>query len=176
MIEALIHVPALIEEVLQEEEKISEIGRRFFQYRDFLYLGRGLNYPVALEGALKLKEISYIHAEGYPAGEMKHGPIALIDEQMPVVVLASQDQVYEKVLNNVMEVKARGGIVIAIVEKGDSGISRKADEVFVVPKVHPLLSPLVMSIPLQLLAYHIAVLRGSDVDQPRNLAKSVTVE
>ena len=176
LIKALVHIPQWVEEVLQKEEKVQNIGRRFFQFRDFLYLGRGVNYPVALEGALKLKEISYIHAEGYPAGEMKHGPIALIDENMPVVVLAPQDMVYEKVLSNVMEVKARGGIVIAIVEEGDREVSQKADEVLVVPKVHPLLSPLVMIIPLQLLAYHIAVLRGSDVDQPRNLAKSVTVE
>jgi glucosamine--fructose-6-phosphate aminotransferase (isomerizing) len=176
LIDALVCLPQQVEEVLRRGERLQEIGRRYFQYRDFLYLGRGLNYPVALEGALKLKEISYIHAEGYPAGEMKHGPIALIDEQMPVVVLAPQDQVYEKVLNNVMEVKARGGIVFAIVEEGDQEMAGKADEVFVVPKIHPLLSPLVMVVPLQLLAYHIAVLRGSDVDQPRNLAKSVTVE
>jgi glucosamine--fructose-6-phosphate aminotransferase (isomerizing) len=176
LIKALVHAPQWVEEVLQKEEKVQDIARRFFQFRDFLYLGRGVNYPVALEGALKLKEISYIHAEGYPAGEMKHGPIALIDENMPVVFISPQDSVYEKVLNSVMEVKARGGIVIAIVEEGDNEVSQKADEVLVVPKVHPFLSPLVMVIPLQLLAYHIAVLRGSDVDQPRNLAKSVTVE
>jgi len=176
LIATLVHIPQLVEEVLRGEEKIQEISRRYVHFRDFLYLGRGINYPVALEGALKLKEISYIHAEGYPAGEMKHGPIALIDEQMPVVVLAPQDTVYQKVLSNVMEVKARGGIVLAVVQEGDQEMKQKADEVIVVPKVHPLLSPFLMMIPLQLLAYHIAVLRGSDVDQPRNLAKSVTVE
>jgi glucosamine--fructose-6-phosphate aminotransferase (isomerizing) len=135
-----------------------------------------LNYPLALEGALKLKEISYIHAEGYPAGEMKHGPIALIDEHMPIVAIATQSQVYEKVLSNIQEAKARGGHVIAIASKGDDKISEIANEVIEVPLVPEIYAPIVNAIPLQLLAYHIAVLRGADVDQPRNLAKSVTVE
>ncbi|MBI3805655.1 MAG: glutamine--fructose-6-phosphate transaminase (isomerizing) [Nitrospirae bacterium] len=176
LIHALVHLPKQIEELLRHEERVAAIAKRFFRHRDFLYLGRGIQYPVALEGALKLKEISYIHAEGYPAGEMKHGPIALIDENMPVVVLAPKDEVYDKMVNNVMEVKARGGIIIAFAEEGDNEIASLADEVFFVPKVHPQLSPILMTIPLQLLAYYIAVLRGSDVDQPRNLAKSVTVE
>jgi glucosamine--fructose-6-phosphate aminotransferase (isomerizing) len=141
-----------------------------------LFLGRGYNYPVALEGALKLKEISYIHAEGYPAGEMKHGPIALIDSEMPVVVIAVQDRVYEKVLSNLQEVKARRGQVIAIATEGDARVAALADEVLYVPAVPEPLYPLLTVLPLQLLAYHTAVLRGCDVDQPRNLAKSVTVE
>ncbi|MCG3110676.1 MAG: glutamine--fructose-6-phosphate transaminase (isomerizing) [Candidatus Manganitrophus sp. SB1] len=176
LIHAMVHLPKLIEDLLRHEERIAAIAKHFFRHRDFLYLGRGIQYPVALEGALKLKEISYIHAEGYPAGEMKHGPIALIDENMPVVILAPKDDVYDKIVNNVMEVKARGGIIIAFAEEGDSEIASLADEVFYVPKIHPHVSPILMTIPLQLLAYHIAVLRGSDVDQPRNLAKSVTVE
>ena len=176
MFDELSHLPRLIEEALKEEAVISEIARHFFKCRDFLFLGRGIHYPIALEGALKLKELSYIHAEGYPSGEMKHGPIALIDENMPVVVLAPRDRVYEKVLNNVMEVKARGGIIIAVATKGDEQISSRVDHVMRVPPCHPLLAPILFSIPMQLLAYHIAVLRGCDVDQPRNLAKSVTVE
>ncbi len=176
LIHAMVHLPKQIEELLRHEERIVTIAKRFFRYRDFLYLGRGIQYPVALEGALKLKEISYIHAEGYPAGEMKHGPIALIDENMPVVILAPKDAVYDKIINNVMEVKARGGIIIAFAEEGDNQMASLADEVFFIQKVHPSVSPILMTIPLQLLAYHIAVLRGSDVDQPRNLAKSVTVE
>jgi glucosamine--fructose-6-phosphate aminotransferase (isomerizing) len=176
LLEDLQHLPRLIEETLKQAAAISELAKHFFKHRDFLFLGRGINYPIALEGALKLKELSYIHAEGYPAGEMKHGPIALIDENMPVVVLAPQDGVYEKVISNVMEVKARGGIIIAVATEGDREIGTKTDYVIRVPAAPPLLTPIVLSIPMQLLAYHIAVLRGCDVDQPRNLAKSVTVE
>ena len=176
MLDELSHLPRLIEESLKENAAISEIARQFFKCRDFLFLGRGIHYPIALEGALKLKELSYIHAEGYPSGEMKHGPIALIDENMPVVVLVPKDKVYEKVLNNMMEVKTRGGIIIAAATKGDEQISSMANHVMRVPVTHSLLAPILFSIPMQLLAYHIAVLRGCDVDQPRNLAKSVTVE
>jgi len=176
LLHQMLALPKQIEEVLRREDRIGTIARRYFRYRDFLYLGRGILYPVALEGALKLKEISYIHAEGYPAGEMKHGPIALIDENMPVVILALKDKVYEKIISNVMEVKARGGIILAIAEEGDTALSAMADEIFYIPKITSALSPILMTLPLQMLAYHIAVLRGSDVDQPRNLAKSVTVE
>jgi len=176
LLQELIHLPTLIEEVLKYDNKTEELAGRYLNYRDFLYLGRGINYPIALEGALKLKEISYIHAEGYPAGEMKHGPIALIDENMPVVVLTADDKVYEKVLSNIMEVKARGGKIIAVASEGNMDIATKADNVLYIPKCNHILTPILLSVPLQLLAYHIAVLRGSDVDQPRNLAKSVTVE
>jgi glucosamine--fructose-6-phosphate aminotransferase (isomerizing) len=169
-------LPDLVGRTLETEPQISELARQVFEYRDFLYLGRGLNYPIALEGALKLKEISYIHAEGYPAGEMKHGPIALIDKDMPVLCIALKDSLYEKMISQIEQAKARGGIVIAIATKGDTFIATKADYVLYVPETPPLLSPVVAVIPLQLLAYHIAVLRGADVDQPRNLAKSVTVE
>ena len=172
----LVHVPTLVEQCLEQNDAIEQIAKRYFKANDFLYLGRGPNYPVALEGALKLKEISYIHAEGYPAGEMKHGPIALIDENMPVVVLAGRNNVYEKILANIQEVKARSGIVIALASDGDPELVKLVDHVISVPATNPLLMPIIMSIPLQLLAYHIAVLRGADVDQPRNLAKSVTVE
>jgi glucosamine--fructose-6-phosphate aminotransferase (isomerizing) len=174
LIADLIHLPLQIAEVLKQEEKIEAIAKRSFKYKDFLYLGRGIQYPVALEGALKLKEISYIHAEGYPAGEMKHGPIALIDENMPVVFLAPNDQVYDKVISNMMEVKARGGKVLLFTDAPSSELS--VEEVFVLPKVALYLSPIIATVPLQLLAYYIAVQKGSDVDQPRNLAKSVTVE
>ncbi len=176
MIHHLILLPKQIEEILRHEARIEDIAKRYFRYRDFLYLARGLLYPVALEGALKLKEISYIHAEGYPAGEMKHGPIALIDENMPVVILATKDKVYGKVISNVMEVKARGGMIISFAEEGDTDLASISDEIFFIPKVSPSLSPILMTIPLQMLAYHISVTRGTDVDQPRNLAKSVTVE
>jgi glutamine---fructose-6-phosphate transaminase (isomerizing) len=176
LLEDLQHLPRWIEEALAQDSAVQELARRFFKHRDFLFLGRGINYPIALEGALKLKELSYIHAEGYPAGEMKHGPIALIDENMPVVVLVPKDKVYEKVLSNVMEVKARGGIILAVAENGDQEIDAKTGHLIRVPNVPPLLAPIVLSIPMQLLAYHMAVLRGCDVDQPRNLAKSVTVE
>ena len=172
----LVHIPTLVERCLEEDAGIEQIAKRYFKANDFLYLGRGPNFPIALEGALKLKEISYIHAEGYPAGEMKHGPIALIDENMPVVVLAGKNGVYEKILANIQEVKARSGIVIALATAGDSEIGKIADHVITVPATNQLLMPILMSIPLQLLAYHMAVLRGADVDQPRNLAKSVTVE
>ncbi|MEK7306616.1 MAG: glutamine--fructose-6-phosphate transaminase (isomerizing) [Nitrospirota bacterium] len=176
LVSDFVRIPALIEEILRSDSEILKVARKYFRCRDFIYLGRWINYPVALEGALKLKEISYIHAEGYPAGEMKHGPIALIDEHMPVVVLAPMDKVYEKVMNNVMEVKAREGMIIAIVNKGDNKVSSKADDLIFIPKTDQILTPILLTIPLQMLAYHIAVLRGTDVDQPRNLAKSVTVE
>jgi glucosamine--fructose-6-phosphate aminotransferase (isomerizing) len=172
----LVHIPALVERCLEDNAAIELIAKRYFKANDFLYLGRGPNFPVALEGALKLKEISYIHAEGYPAGEMKHGPIALIDENIPVVVLATKNGVYDKILSNIEEVKARGGIVIALPTEGDAEIAKRVDETIPVPATNQLLMPILMAIPLQLLAYHIAVLRGADVDQPRNLAKSVTVE
>ncbi len=176
LIRDLYHIPAQMERYLHDDSAVVEIAKTFHLHRDFLYLGRGVNYPIALEGALKLKEISYIHAEGYPAGEMKHGPIALIDEEMPVVALAPFDGVFEKMLSNIEEVKARSGIVIAVTDDLGGDISQKADFVLTVPKTHELLSPLLTVLPLQLLAYHIALLRGCDVDQPRNLAKSVTVE
>ncbi len=169
-------IPGKIERVLKDNEKIQDIGRIFQEATNFLYLGRGYNFPVALEGALKLKEISYIHAEGYPAAEMKHGPIALIDENMPAVFIATKDNSYEKIISNIQEVKARKGKVIAIVTEGDTEIGDLSDFTIEVPHVHEALMPLVSVIPLQLLSYHIAVLRGCNVDQPRNLAKSVTVE
>ena len=169
-------IPAKVERVLQSAEKIREIAYIFTYARNFIYLGRGLNFPVALEGALKLKEISYIHAEGYPAAEMKHGPIALIDEDMPVVVVAPQDSSYEKVVSNIQEVKARKGRVIAVVTEGDTHLPTIVDFTIEIPKVHDMLMPLISVIPMQLLAYDIAVMRGRNVDQPRNLAKSVTVE
>jgi len=159
-----------------ENDEIVKIAEKYSEKSNFLYLGRGINYPVALEGALKLKEISYIHAEGYPAAEMKHGPIALIDENMPVVFIAPQNGVHSKILSNMEEVKARMGNIIAIATEGDTDISRYADHVIYIPDVHSMITPLVSVVPLQLLAYHIAVMRGCDVDQPRNLAKSVTVE
>ncbi|MGE0561879.1 MAG: glutamine--fructose-6-phosphate transaminase (isomerizing) [Flavobacteriales bacterium] len=169
-------IPDKVEKMLQSGSKIEEISKLFKDARNFLYLGRGYNFPVALEGALKLKEISYIHAEGYPAAEMKHGPIALIDEEMPVVVIATKHGNYEKVVSNIEEVKARNGKIIAIVTKGDTAVRAIADHVIEVPESEDALSPLLTSIPLQLLSYHIAVMRGCNVDQPRNLAKSVTVE
>ena len=169
-------IPQVIKEVLKSNDKIKDLARTFTYAHNFLYLGRGFSYPVALEGALKLKEISYIHAEGYPAAEMKHGPIALIDSDMPVVVIATHNAMYEKVLSNIQEIKARKGRVIALVSKGDNTIAKIADEVIELPDVQECLEPLVATIPLQLLAYHVAVCKGKDVDQPRNLAKSVTVE
>jgi glutamine---fructose-6-phosphate transaminase (isomerizing) len=179
-IEGLMQLPLLIEEVLKSEPLTEEIARRFYQRSDFLFLGRGINYPIALEGALKLKEISYIHAEGYPAGEMKHGPIALIDEQMPIVAIAPADHVFEKMIGNIQEAKARGGSVIALATERPNGIKDLLDPahdfLLTVPAAHPLITPVLMVVPLQLLSYHIAVRRGCDVDQPRNLAKSVTVE
>lgn len=170
------NIPKKIEEVLKLDDQIRELAAQYKDAKNFLYLGRGYNFPVALEGALKLKEISYIHAEGYPAAEMKHGPIALIDEEMPVVFLATNQSAYEKIVSNVQEVKARKGRIIAVVHKGDTQIRELADHVIEVPETEEILSPLISIVPLQLLAYHIAILRGCNVDQPRNLAKSVTVE
>ena len=172
----LAQLPDLVDQVLQLEPTIEQLAREYHDARNFLYLGRGIHFPVALEGALKLKEISYIHAEGYPAAEMKHGPIALIDENMPVVFLAPDDHLYHKILSNMQEVRARGGQIIAVTTQGNGMLKGLADHQLSVPRTHALLSPIVTSIPLQLLAYHIAVLRGCDVDRPRNLAKSVTVE
>jgi glucosamine--fructose-6-phosphate aminotransferase (isomerizing) len=176
IVKGLSQIPEMITKVLESNEKVADLARTFTYARNFLYLGRGFSYPVALEGALKLKEISYIHAEGYPAAEMKHGPIALIDSDMPVVVVATHTALYEKVLSNIQEIKARKGRVIALVTEGDETIAKIADEVIELPDVMECLEPLVATIPLQLLAYHIAVCKGKDVDQPRNLAKSVTVE
>lgn len=170
------NIPSKIEEVLKLDSQIKELAAIYKDATNFLYLGRGYNFPVALEGALKLKEISYIHAEGYPAAEMKHGPIALIDEEMPVVFLATNQSAYEKIVSNVQEVKARKGKIIAVVNKGDTQIRALADHIIEVPETEEVLSPLITIVPLQLLAYHIAILRGCNVDQPRNLAKSVTVE
>ena len=175
-LERLVSLPKYVEHILKREAEIVAIAKRYHTKRNFLYLGRGINYPIALEGALKLKEISYIHAEGYAAGEMKHGPIALIDKDMPVVVLVPRDRLYEKTVSNLMEVKARNAPVIAFVSEGERDLGKVADAVFTVPNVPALLSPILFTVALQLLAYHIAVLRGTDVDQPRNLAKSVTVE
>jgi glucosamine--fructose-6-phosphate aminotransferase (isomerizing) len=179
-IEDLLQLPVIVEQAIKASAVMERVAERFSTRTDFLFLGRGINYPIALEGALKLKEISYIHAEGYPAGEMKHGPIALIDERMPLVAIAPDDHVFEKMIGNVQEAKARGGSVIAITSEGDTRMAgvldTQRDMVLAMPRTTPLLTPIVMTIPLQLLAYHIAVRRGCDVDQPRNLAKSVTVE
>jgi len=183
LLEELLKIPGKLEAILQRDEELEELGRLFFRSHDFLFLGRGIHYPLALEGALKLKEISYIHAEGYPAGEMKHGPNALIDPNLPVVVLATRDPNdeesatrYEKTVSNIREVKARDGVVIALVTEGDTQARAAADHVFELPAAPELLAPILEAVPLQLLAYHIGVRRGCDVDQPRNLAKSVTVE
>ena len=170
------NIPGLVQKVLDNAGAIEHIADRFAHSENALYLGRGYQFPVALEGALKLKEISYIHAEGYPAAEMKHGPIALIDEAMPVVFIATQDEVYEKVVSNIQEVKARGGQILAIVTEGDKKVPSLADHVLEIPKVDDALTPLLTVVPLQILSYHIALKRGCNVDQPRNLAKSVTVE
>ena len=179
-IDALTHLPGLIEQVLKQDRLIETIAKQFYRSSNFLYLGRGINYPVALEGALKLKEISYIHAEGYPAGEMKHGPIALIDENLPVVALVPQDKVFDKMRGNLQEAKTRGAAIIVVSDAPrdafEAFLDRDTDYLIPAPSTHPLLTPIPMVVPLQLLAYHIAVLRGCDVDQPRNLAKSVTVE
>jgi glucosamine--fructose-6-phosphate aminotransferase (isomerizing) len=169
-------IPDQVERMLKFDDKIKYISSIYKDANNFLYLGRSYNFPIALEGALKLKEISYIHAEGYPAAEMKHGPIALIDEEMPVVVIAPNKGAYEKILSNVQEVKARGGKIIAIVTEGDVDVSSLADHTIEIPEVDEELTPLMCVVPLQLLAYHIAIMRGCNVDQPRNLAKSVTVE
>jgi glucosamine--fructose-6-phosphate aminotransferase (isomerizing) len=175
-IQALVSIPNIVEQAIKQEDAIAKAARSYVSATNMLYLGRGINYPIALEGALKLKEISYIHAEGYPAGEMKHGPIALIDESLPVVVLIPRDEVYGKTLSNLKEVESRGGRIIAVTDAPDAELVKIADAVIEVPTTSTSLMPLVLSIPLQLLAYHVAVERGTDVDQPRNLAKSVTVE
>jgi glucosamine--fructose-6-phosphate aminotransferase (isomerizing) len=183
LVHELLLLPGKLETVLSHDAHYEELARKLFRATDFLFLGRGTHFPIALEGALKLKEISYIHAEGYPAGEMKHGPNALIDEKLPVVVLATHDEsdpngriLYEKTVSNIQEVKAREGIVIALVNEGDKEAASIADHVITIPQTSELLLPILEIVPLQLLAYHIAVRRGCDVDQPRNLAKSVTVE
>jgi glucosamine--fructose-6-phosphate aminotransferase (isomerizing) len=172
----LLHIPTQIEQILAKDPQIEEIAKDYHRASDFLYLGRGINYPIALEGALKLKEISYIHAEGYPAGEMKHGPIALIDRNMPVVALVFGDGLFEKMMSNVEEAQARDGLIILVTQEGHEDAGRRAARTIVIPKTSDLLTPILASVPLQLLAYHIALRRGCDVDQPRNLAKSVTVE
>lgn len=176
MADALRNLPSLIRKALKLDSEIEKLSRIYTYVHNFLYLGRGYNYPSALEGALKLKEISYIHAEGYPAAEMKHGPIALIDHELPTVVIAPSDELHEKIISNIQQVKARGGSVIAVVTKGDTTIAEIADHILEIPEVPEALSPIVVSIPLQLLAYHVAIKKGCNVDMPRNLAKSVTVE
>lgn len=176
IVKAMGQIPVQIREILARDDHIKEIAKRYAHHSNFLYLGRGYHFPVALEGALKLKEISYVHAEGYPAAEMKHGPIALIDENMPVVVIAPQDEFYEKILSNMEEVKSRGGRIIAVTSEGDEHVEKLADDVIAIPRTMRHLTPILAVVPLQLLAYHIAVERGCHVDQPRNLAKSVTVE
>jgi glucosamine--fructose-6-phosphate aminotransferase (isomerizing) len=176
IIDAMHRLPGQIQEVLDRAEEIEQIAEEYKRASNFLYLGRGYNFPVALEGALKLKEISYIHAEGYPAAEMKHGPIALIDEMMPVVFIAPHDSVFDKITSNIQEVKARKGRVIAITSRNEEALEGKIDYEFRIPETVDLLMPVLASVPLQLLAYYVAVKRGANVDQPRNLAKSVTVE
>ena len=173
---AIEELPSLIKETLKLNSAIENLSSTYTYVHNFLYLGRGYNYPSALEGALKLKEISYIHAEGYPAAEMKHGPIALVDHELPTVVIAPDDDLHDKIISNIQQVKARGGSVIAIVTKGDKAIAQIADHTLEIPKVAECLSPIIVSLPLQLLAYHIAIKKGCNVDMPRNLAKSVTVE
>jgi glucosamine--fructose-6-phosphate aminotransferase (isomerizing) len=168
-------IPSLIEETLLKDAEIKALAATLVNAKDMLYLARGINYPIALEGALKLKEISYLHAEGYPAGEMKHGPIALIEKDLPVVVVAPSNDLFEKMLSNIEEVKARGGRIVALTD-APAMLRDKADDIIEMPPTHPLLAPFLYAVPLQLLAYHMGVLRGCDVDQPRNLAKSVTVE
>jgi glucosamine--fructose-6-phosphate aminotransferase (isomerizing) len=169
-------LPEKVEKALQCNDAVKRIAKKYDHARDFLYLGRGINYPIALEGALKLKEISYIHAEGYPAGEMKHGPIALIDNDMPVLALAPDDSVLEKILSNMEEVKSRGGKLIAVAVEGNTKVNSRTSDVIFMPGTNYYLTPVIFSIPLHLLAYHMAVLKKCNVDQPRNLAKSVTVE
>ena len=176
LIQELAHLPEMLGTLVADQDQYDRLAERFAKHSDFLFLGRGINYPLAMEGALKLKEISYIHAEGYPAGEMKHGPIALIDDNMPVVALIPRDELYEKMLSNVNEARTRGATVVAVATEGDSHIGDVADEVIYVPRASSLITPILLAVPMQLLAYHIAVRRGCDVDQPRNLAKSVTVE
>jgi len=173
---ALVKVPRQIAEILEKNKEIKKIAQKYLFYKNFLFLGRKLNYPIALEGALKLKEVSYIHAQGYPAGEMKHGPIALIDQNFPTFAIVPQDSVYEKTISNLLEIKARGGKILAVATVGDKKIKKIADDVIFIPKTHEIIEPLLTSIPCQLFAYHVATLKGLDVDKPRNLAKSVTVE
>ena len=174
--EELRQIPDLMRVILQNTETLEALAKKYQPYENFLFLGRKYNYPVALEGALKLKEISYVHAEGYSAGEMKHGPIAMIDESFPSIVIAPQDSVYEKMISNIQEIRARKGPVIAIATEGDEEIGKMVDDVVYIPKTLEMLTPMLSVIPLQLFAYHFGVLRGHDVDKPRNLAKSVTVE
>jgi glucosamine--fructose-6-phosphate aminotransferase (isomerizing) len=176
LLNELHEIPEKIPALLNDSDHIKKLAEKYKDARDFLYLGRGYNFPVALEGALKLKEISYIHAEGYPAAEMKHGPIALVDEELPVVFVATKDSYHEKIVSNIQEIKARKGKVIAVVTEGDDIISKMADDIIVVPAADELVAPILSVIPLQLLAYYIGVAKGLDVDKPRNLAKSVTVE
>ncbi len=176
LVNALLHAPSLVEALLNYDEFFSDVAEKFMNYKGLLYMGRGTSFPIALEGALKLKELAYMHAEGYPAGEMKHGPLALIDDQMLIVVLAPQDQWYEKTISNLEEVKARGGHIIAIGSQGDERLKDVGQYHLTLPQTDPLIHPLLLVVPLQLLAYHVALRLGHDVDQPRNLAKSVTVE
>jgi len=176
LIDPLARMPSLVGQVVQRDEEYERLAHRFSRCSNFLYLARGVQFPIAMEGALKLKEVSYIHAEGYPAGEMKHGPIALIAEEMPVVAIALRDELYDKMISNIEQVKAREGTVIAIASEGDEELAKMSDYVVYLPQVSPLLMPILAAIPLQFFAYHIAVRRGCDVDQPRNLAKTVTVE
>jgi glucosamine--fructose-6-phosphate aminotransferase (isomerizing) len=176
LLDPLAKIPHLVGEVLKQDAEVERLAHLFFRQQNFLFLARGIQYPIAMEGALKLKEVSYIHAEGYPAGEMKHGPIALIDQSVPVVAIAVRDGLYDKMLSNIEQVKARDGVVIALATEGDTEIAGKADHVIYLPQTSPLLMPILAAVPLQLLAYHIALRRGCDVDQPRNLAKTVTVE
>jgi glucosamine--fructose-6-phosphate aminotransferase (isomerizing) len=176
ILKELENLPKTIEKVLKSNDIIESISEKYLDSQNFLYLGRGYHFPIALEGALKLKEISYIHAEGYPAAEMKHGPIALIDKNMPVVVIATKKGNYHKVVSNIMEIKARGGKIIAVVSEGDQEIEKLSDQIIEIPNCDELIAPILANIPLQLLSYHIANKKGCNVDQPRNLAKSVTVE
>jgi len=176
LLEPLARLPYLAGEIAKREAELERLAHQFFRYDNFLYLGRGIQFPISMEGALKLKEVSYIHAEGYPAGEMKHGPIALIDREMPVIAIGLKDELHDKMMSNIEQVKAREGTVIALGSEGDEELADKADHVIQLPEASSLLSPISTAIPLQLFAYHIAVRRGCDVDQPRNLAKTVTVE
>jgi glucosamine--fructose-6-phosphate aminotransferase (isomerizing) len=176
ILEELEKIPAQIENILQQKNEIKKIAKKYHGVSDFLYMGRKYNFPIAMEGALKIKEISYVHAEGYPSGEMKHGPIALIDEKFPSVFIVPKDSVYEKNISGMQEIKARSGKIIAIATKGDKEISRHANDVIYIPKTLEMLTPFLTVIPLQLLAYFVGVSKGYDVDKPRNLAKSVTVE
>jgi len=176
LLKELQEIPEKVKLLLEQTDKVKEIGLKYKDARDFLYLGRGYNFPVALEGALKLKEITYIHAEGYPAAEMKHGPIALVDDQLPVVFVATKDAYYEKIVSNIQEIKARKGLVIAVISENDTTIPPMANDVMFVPEADEIVAPILSVIPLQLLSYYIGVAKGLDVDKPRNLAKSVTVE